>query len=253
MSIYSTKYRLASCKVSRELLCEIEKLILNEAEKYFAAGDDAKGKADFNALKNELYHVSIQQKEEAQKYSSIEEYKDDKMPDGTKEVVLDFTSIADKFLHIKVVFHSSISEHPVLEIAMSEMRAKEVCKPISDGIIKIVKKHRNCNHIFHNRIVQMGMLFLFAIYTFVLYSMICIIPVETPHVLVYNFIFIFAFTLFVFWFIISIFMRRYTTFDSERQKNINIGYYLFTIVWFLFIALLIYDRVSKIIRIDNSL
>jgi hypothetical protein len=238
--------------VSRGLLCEIEKLILDEAKKYFTTGEGAKGEAELDALKKELYHVSILQKDEVSRYSSIEEYDEDKMPDGTKEIVLDFTSIVDKFFHIKVIFHSSISEHPVLEIAMSEMRAKEVCKPIADGIIKIVKGHKNYNHLFHNRIVQMGMLFLFAIYTLILFSLLCITPVDDPLVLAYHFVFIFAFTLFVFWFIISIFMRRYSTFDSDRQKNINIGYYLFTAVWFLFIAYIVYERLSRIIRIENS-
>jgi hypothetical protein len=248
MSIYSTRFRLASCKVSKELLREIEIFILKEAENYFTTGENAKGKDGFNALKKELYHVFIEGKDDSQKYSSIEEYSGDKLPDGTRAVVLDFSSIVDKFLHIKVTFHSSISEHPVLEIAMSDMRAKEVCKPIADGIISIVKQHRNFNSLFHNRIVQMGMLFLFAIYTFILYSMLCIIPVDEPFILVYNFIFIMALGLFVFWFIISIFMRRYTTFDSDRQKYINIGYYLFTIVWFLFIAAIVYNRVSKILH-----
>lgn len=246
MSIYSAKYRLASCKVNVKMLKEIEKYILFEAEAYLLKGNKTKDITGYETISKEMFHVNIEGKDDSVRYSSTEEYKGKRLPDGTKSVTLEFSSMVDKFFHLKVIFHSSISEHPVLEIAMADRNAKEECKPIAAGIIRIVKEHRNTNYLFHNRFVQIGLLFLYTFYN--IYTFLNLTGyIETdPSALslAYFIIFSNSFGLFILWYIVSIFMRRYTTFDTGRQKIINISYYIITALFVLVIGYYLYHVYS---------
>jgi len=248
MSIYSEKYRLNSSKVSVILLGELENFILSEAEKYLSKAEGAKEKINFNSIKGEAFHIFISGNEESKKYSSIKEYENDKLPDGTKTVVLDFSMYKEALLHIKIQFHSSISEHPVLEISVADVKAKEVCNHLSEGIIKIVKGRGNWNCIFHNHPIQIGLLFLYALFNVINYSYIFSPEMDNPFVLAYNIIWAAALGLVVIWFLVSIFVRRYTSFDSKKEKMVSIGYYVFTAFYFALIIIYIINSYSRFQR-----
>lgn len=189
MSIYSTKYRLSSCKVNRNLLLEIEAYILQEAEKYLAGSGGLKEKINFDAMKKEMYHVHLQGNDGAVRYESIKELESGKLPDGTTNIILDFSSLSDQFLHIKVNFHSSISEHPAAEVSVSDLNGREISKQIAEGIKTIVKKSRNYNNIFHNRLLQIGLLFLYAFYWLVKFVIMEYTRWDEPLSLAYNILF----------------------------------------------------------------
>ena len=244
MSIYSAKYRLSSCKVDKELLKELEDYILREAEKYLSGSDSLKEKIDFVSMKKEMYHFSIQGKGSITKYESVEKYEGTKLPDRTSIVALEFSSIVDKFFLIKVNFHSSISEHPVLKVAISDIKAKEICKPIADGIIQIVKEHRNSNYLFHNRTVQIGFLLLYTMYCII--NFFILNYTQGPYILANSMIYDYIFVCMIFWFLISIFLRKYTSFDTKRQKVINISYIVFTLMYFSIVVLLFSRLLSKL-------
>jgi hypothetical protein len=248
MSIYSTKCQLTSCKVNLELIRNIEKFILARGNEYLLKLENGKNEAVNEAAAKEMYHLYIQNKNESIKYSSIEEYKEEKFADGTNSVILEFTSMVEKFFHLKVTFDSSISGHPVLELAMVDRNAREICKSIEESITKIVKGHRNINFLFHNRFVQIGLLLFYTVYNvwnyFMLFS-----PSDSytdPLSLAYFIIFSFAFVVFILWYIVSIFLCRFTTFDTNRQKIINISYYVITVISFLIIAYYLYRIFSHI-------
>lgn len=241
MSVYSAKYRLISCKVTKELLKDIEGYILAEAKALVDGGSD-------EALSvNERFHLIIESREGNISYKSIDDYEGDKLPDGTKSVILEYASVAGKYFHIKVVFHSSFSEHASVEMTLADNKAKNTVDRIARVIKEMAKEKRTFSFLFHNRGVQVGLLFFYALYTVYTFFRMNIWPDEniSPYVLA-DFI---HFGLFMgavgIWFIFSIFMRKYTKFETPREKMVTIVYYGITLLYFLTIILYFYVRISE--------
>jgi len=243
MSIYSVKYRLSSCKVTKKLVSELKSEILFQAKEYLQIPD---GEV------RELLHIMIKEKDNPARQMNQVDFSEERFPDGTKEVIIDSASLVEKFLHIKITFHSSFSEHPLLEISMSDLRAREICEKISDSIKEIVRKYRNSNYAFHNRYIQVGLLALYVIYNVWNYFGIIgwLSPDPDALSLAKTIIFSFVYAIFVLWFIVSIFMKKYITFDTGREKLYVYCYYLVSLVLFIIAAGYLY-HVFYMMKIDR--
>ena len=246
MSVYSAKYRLVSCKVTKNLLKDIESYILAEA-KALIDGTSAEALSV-----NEKFHLIIETGEGTGSYTGIDAYEGDKLPDGTKSVILEYAAVAGKYFHIKVVFHSSFSEHASVEITLADNKAKNTVDRIARVIKDMAKEKKTLSYIFHNRGVQLSLLFFYALYNVYIFFRLNIWPDEnlSPYILV-DFV---LFSLFVgaigLWFIFSIFMRKYTKFETPREKIVTISYYGITLLYFVIIALFLYGKLAEIHRLS---
>jgi hypothetical protein len=243
MNTYSVKYRLTSCIVDKELLQEIEKYILAETREYF---ESLEQDGDAGAIDNQdLYHVFIQAKEESYRLASIDEYDDDILPENVQTVILDFNSYKSIFMNIRVLFHSSFSEQPAVEISLKGQNAKEICSHFGAGIKSIVNKKRNTNHLFHNRALLLSMLIVYTVWNVINYFVLTFTQSASLAHLANNILFNFLFALLSVWVILSIFMRPYITFRTSRQTILTIGYNFFSILYFAAIFVLFYHNFRK--------
>ncbi len=242
MHTFFVKYRLTSCLVDKELIADIEKFILSETKEYFSSVENEADKTDFDTLKEEMFHIYIQTKSDSQKYFSINDFADNIFPDSVHTIVLDFNSYKNIFLNIRVIFHSSFSEHPVIEISLKAANAKEVCARFGAGIKALVYSKRNTNHWYHNRTVLLSLLLVYTLWNVINYFVLTFTPSGSPLHLANNILFNFLFALLTVWIIISIFVRPYITFRTSRQTIISIGYNIFSILYLLIIIVLFYNN-----------
>ncbi len=244
MSVYSAKYRLVSCKVTKDLLKDIESYILAEA-KALIEGSSAEA---FSV--NQKFHIIIETGEEHLSFSGIDEYEGAKLPDGTKSVIMEYASVAGKYFHIKAVFHSSFAEHASVEITLADNKAKITVDRIARVIKDMVKEKKTFSYVFHNRGVQLSLLFFYALYNVYSFFRMNVWPDEnlSPYFLS-DFI---LFSLFMgalgIWFIFSIFLRKYTRFETPREKIITISYYGVTLLYFAALALFFYSKLAEMNR-----
>lgn len=242
MNNFFVKYRLASCIVDKELIASIEKFILTETREYFSTADNENGQADFDSMIREMFHVYIQTKSDSEKYFSINDFPDDLLPDSVHTVILDFNSYKSVFLNIRVVFHSSFSEHPVVEISLKAPNAKEISAHLGAGIKSIVNRNKNTNHYFHNRTLLLTLLLVYTLWNVINYFVVTFTPSSSPINIANNILFNFLFALLTIWIIISIFVRPYITFRTARQSIISIGYNVFSLLYLLIIMVLFYSN-----------
>ena len=245
MNTYSVKHRLASCTVDLDLIARIEKFIIEEAKDFLSSVEVDGEMIGLDSPVEDLYHVFIQTKTESLKYSSISEYTDDFLPDSVHTIILDFNSFKNAFLNIRVLFHSSFADRPVLEIYMNGHNLKETCAHFADGIKKIVNTKRNTNHWFHNRALLLSLLFVYALWNVANFFMIHSGSGEGAMILSNNILYNFLFALLTVWIIISIFVRPFITFNTRKQNIISLGYNLFSMLYLMLIVVLFYNNFNK--------
>lgn len=245
MNSFFVKYRLTSCIVDKELIAKIENFILAETKEYFSSLEREDEKSDFDSMKEEMFHIFIQSKSGSQKYSSINDFPDNIFPDSIHTLILDFNSYKTVFMNIRVIFHSSFSEHPIVEITLKGKNAKEISVRINSGIKSIVYGNRTTNHWFHNRTLLLSLLLIYTLWNVINYYVLTFTPSASPMHLANNILFNFLFALLTIWIIISIFVRPYITFRTTRQTMITIGYNIFSILYLLIIFVLFYNNFYK--------
>jgi len=243
MHTFFAKYRLTSCLVDKELIADIEKFILSETKEYLTSVENESNKTDLDSMREEMFHIYIQTKSDSQKYSSIADFAEDIFPDSVHTIVLDFNSYKNVFLNIRVIFHSSFSEHPVVEISMKAGNAKEICARFGTGIKSIVSRKRNTNHWYHNRTLLLSLLLVYTLWNVINYYVLTFTPSASPMHLANNILFNFLFALLTVWIIISIFLRPYITFRTARQTIISLGYNVFSILYLMILIVLFYNNI----------
>jgi len=148
-------------------------------------------------------------------------------------------------MNIRVLFHSSFSEQPSVEISLKGQNAKEICSHFGAGIKSIVNKKRTSNHLFHNRALLLSMLLVYTVWNVINYFVLAFTSSASPAHLANNILFNFLFALLSVWVILSIFMRPYITFRTSRQTILTIGYNAFSILYFAAIFVLFYHNFRK--------
>lgn len=242
MNTFSVKYRLTSCVVDKELITAIEEYILKETANYFSAVENEDGGKGVEYSKEEMYHLLIQSKNESTRYNSINDFDDDLLPDSVQTVILDFNSYKNVFMNIRVIFHSSFSDHPAVEISMKGQNARELCSHLGTGIKSLVFRNRTTNHWFHNRTLLLSLLLIYTLWNVANYFVLTFTPSASPVHLLNNILFNFLFALLTVWIILSIFLRPYVTFRTSRQTIITLGYNIFSILYLLIIIVLFYTN-----------
>ena len=227
MSIYSVRQRLSSCRVSTGMLADIEKQILKEADRFYLTHPDDAGGAHSKECR-----LLIKTKGRTAEYSSVTQLGGGKLPEGIEELIIEYSSMYLQLFHIRIIFHSSISERPVLEISAADAGAKDTVSSIAAVISDAVKEHRNYSSFFHSHFVQLSLLFLFALYWMVDFYLYNYTNYFEPMWLAKNIMLSAGLSLFAVWYIISIPVRRFTTFDTGKQKMINAGHWVFSLLYF---------------------
>ncbi len=243
MNTFSAKYRLTSCLVDRELIAEIEKYIFEETKSFFADSDIESGA--FEAGKGEMYHIFIQTKSGSIRLASIDEFDEEMFPDNIQSIAVDFSSYKNIFMNIRVLFHSSFSEHPSVEIFIKGEHAKENAVRLGSGIKSLVSAKRTTNHWYHNRTLLLGMLFVYTVWNVINYFVLTVTPSATPMHITNNLLFNFLFAMLTVWIIVSIFVRPYVTFRTGRQTIISLGYNVFSVLYFIILIVLFYNNFRK--------
>lgn len=245
MNTFFVKHRLTSCTVDKELIAGIENFIVNEAKEYLSSVEVNGEAIGLDAPVEELLHIIIQSKSGSDKLSSISEYIDPFLPDDLQTVIIDFNSYKNAFLNIRVVFHSSFSEHPVIEISMHGENLRETAANFVSGINALVNKKRNNNHWFHNRTLLLSILFVYTLWNIMNFFMMNFSQGTGPAVVYNNILFNFLFALLTVWIIISIFLRPYITFKTRKQGIITLGYSVFSLIYLLMVIVLFYTNFNK--------
>lgn len=245
MNTFYVKDRLTSCVVDKKLVADIEKFIIDEAIEYLSSIEVNGEPIGLDSPVEDLFYVTMQTKAGSRKYSSINDYGEEYLPDNLQSIILDFNSYKNAFLNIRVIFHSSFSEHPVLEISMHGQDREEVGVRISSGIKKFVNKNKNNNHWFHNRTLLVSLLFLYALWNVVNYFMINFTNGHGPAVVYNNLLYNLLLALLTLWFIASIFIRPYVTFRTLKQNIISVGYNVFSMLYLLIVLVLFYNNFQK--------
>lgn len=245
MNTFYVKDRLTSCVVDKKLVADIEGFIINEAKEYLSSVEINGEKIGLDSPVEDLFHLSMHTTAGTRNYSSINDYDEEYLPDNLQSIILDFNSYKNAFLNIRVIFHSSFSEHPVLEISMHGQDREEVGERISSGIKNFVNKNKNNNHWFHNRTLLVSLLFLYALWNVINYFMINFNNGQGPAVVYNNLLYNLLLALLTLWFIASIFIRPYVTFRTLKQNIISVGYNVFSMLYLLIVLVLFYNNFQK--------
>lgn len=243
MNTFSAKYRLTSCLVDRELIAAIEKYLLDEARSYFK--EAGVSDEEFDADMGEMYHIFIQTNSGSLRLASIDEYDEEMFPDNIRSIVVDFSSHKNVFMNLRVLFHSSFSEQPSIEVFIKGNRPKETAFRLGSGIKSIVATKRTTNHWYHNRTLLLGMLLVYTVWNVINYFVLTVTPSATPMHIANNLLFNFIFAMLTVWIIVSIFVRPYVTFRTGRQTIITLGYNVFSVLYFLILIVLFYNNFRK--------
>jgi hypothetical protein len=245
MNISFVKNRLTSCVVDKKLIADIEKLIIDEAKEYLSSIEVKGEKIGLDSPVEDLFHISMQTKTDSLRYSSINEYKEDFLPDNLQVLIMDFNSYKDAFLNIRVIFHSTFSERPLVEISMHGPKLQAEGARIAGGIKMLVNRNKTTNHWFHNRILLLSLLFTYALWNVVNYFLINFTGSTGPMVVYNNLLYNLLFALLTIWIIISIFVRPYVTFRTMKQNIIAVGYNVFSFLYLLIVLVLFYNNFHK--------
>jgi hypothetical protein len=245
MNSFFVKNRLTSCVVDKKLVADIERFIIDEAKEYLSSIEINGEEIGLDSPVEDLFHISMQTTAGTRNYASIAEYSEDYLPDNLKTIILDFNSYKNAFINIRVMFHSSFSEHPVVEISMHGQDREETGMRISNGIKKIVNRNKNNNRWFHNRTLLVSLLFLYALWNVINYFMINFNDGHGPTVVYNNLLYNLLLALLTLWFIASIFIRPYVTFRTLKQNIISVGYNVFSMLYLLIVLVLFYNNFQK--------
>lgn len=245
MNTFFVKSRLTSCVVDKKLVADIEKFIIDEAIEYLSSIEKNGEQIGLDSPVQDLFYITMQTKAGSRKYSSINDYEEDYLPDNLQTIILDFNSYKNAFLNIRVIFHSSFSEHPVVEISMHGHNLEETGARISNGIKKFINRKKNNNHWFHNRPLLLSLLLLYALWNVVNYFLINFTNSTGPMALYNNILYNLLFALLTIWVIGSIFIRPYVTFRTQKQNIITVGYNIFSMLYLLIIIVLFYSNFQK--------
>jgi hypothetical protein len=209
MQSYIKQLPLGTYLVSTSLLKRVESYLLNDVPEILDWPN-----SDTSEV---MISISIFDYFGEEKLRSIDQYKHSQFRDDTNGITVQYElKLHDKEIKITLRFGTEAKSSDI-SIHLTDQKAREKVSAIEEGIFDVLDQTKTINWFFHPIEYVAGAIILTAT--------ICgILAWDSNYAITTKFYLGMVFWLTIIYFIIYQFLKRYSTFDTNKQKHLNVIY-----------------------------
>lgn len=202
MERYKLSKKFPSCTVSKKLIKELEKYLLDRIPKKM------KGVLSLEEDKKINYKIQLKDKYGEEHFTTIDEYHRDRFPNDTQSIHINyFLNRSDLSINIEFSEHLMLSD---IRIDLQCEGAKEIVQGIYSEIHNVINEHKTIHYVFYGS-------YTWSIIAALAILLFTITSIKTPHS---DLIADFLKLIIVFYFILK-FFAPYSRFETIKTEKLD--------------------------------